>query len=132
MSELKYCQGVKCHTYKTKDRIRGTNGNKYYQTRRSSSFYYLGGNACSMNCERDWFEKFGNRAVDHFGRIHEPIKLTEENAWVKLERYYNPRDLNNFYWYNRLTEQELPMTEIEYNNPNLIRPNTNQTNNLSQ
>ncbi len=132
MSELKYCQGVKCHTYKTKDRIRGTNGNKYYQTRRRSSFYYLGGNACSMNCERDWFEKFGNRAVDHFGRIHEPIKLTEENAWVKLERYYNPRDLNNFYWYNRLTEQELPMTEIEYNNPNLIRPNTNQTNNLSQ
>ena len=132
MSELKYCQGVKCHTYKTKDRIRGTNGNKYYQTRRRSSFYYLGGNACSMNCERDWFEKFGNRAVDHFGRIHEPIKLTEENAWVKLERYYNPRDFNNFYWYNRLTEQELPMTEIEYNNPNLIRPNTNQTNNLSQ
>ena len=132
MSELKYCQGVKCHTYKTKDRIIGTNGNKYYQTRRRSSFYYLGGNACSMNCERDWFEKFGNRAVDHFGRIHEPIKLTEENAWVKLERYYNPRDLNNFYWYNRLTEQELPMTEIEYNNPNLIRPNTNQTNNLSQ
>ena len=132
MSELKYCQGVKCHTYKTKDRIRGTNGNKYYQTRRRSSFYYLGGNACSMNCERDWFEKFGNRAVDHFGRIHDPIKLTEENAWVKLERYYNPRDLNNFYWYNRLTEQELPMTEIEYNNPNLIRPNTNQTNNLSQ
>ena len=132
MSELKYCQGVKCHTYKTKDRIRGTNGNKYYQTRRRSSFYYLGGNACSMNCERDWFEKFGNRAVDHFGRIHEPIKLKEENAWVKLERYYNPRDLNNFYWYNRLTEQELPMTEIEYNNPNLIRPNTNQTNNLSQ
>ena len=132
MSELKYCQGVKCHTYKTKDRIRGTNGNKYYQTRSRSSFYYLGGNACSMNCERDWFEKFGNRAVDHFGGIHEPIKLTEENAWVKLERYYNPRDLNNFYWYNRLTEQELPMTEIEYNNPNLIRPNTNQTNNLSQ
>ena len=27
MSELKYCQGVKCHTYKTKDRIRGTKGN---------------------------------------------------------------------------------------------------------
>ena len=122
MSELKYCQGVKCHTYKTKDRIRGTNGNKYYQTRRRSSFYYLGGNACSMNCERDWFEKFGNRAVDHFGRIHEPIKLTEENAWVKLERYYNPRDLNNFYWYNRLTEQELPMTQEQYNNPDLVRP----------
>ena len=37
---MKYCQGVKCHTYKTKDRIRGTKGHKFYQTRRRSSFYY--------------------------------------------------------------------------------------------
>ena len=129
---MKYCQGPKCHTYKTKDRLRGPKGAKVYQTRRRSSFPYLGGNACSMNCQADWFEKFGERAVDHFGRIVEPIKLTEDNAWRKLQRYWNPRDLNNFYWYNRLTEQELPMTEIEYNNPNLIRPTTNQTNNLSQ
>ena len=111
---MKYCQGVKCHTYRTKDRIRGPKGAKVYQTRRRSSFPYLGGNACSMQCERDWFNKFGQRAVDHFGRIHEPIKLTEENAWVKLERYYG--DGNPFYSYNRLTEQELPLTEEQYNN----------------
>ena len=122
MSAMKYCQGPKCHTYQTKDRIRGPKGAKYYQTRRRSSFYYLGGNACSMNCERDWFLKFGERAVDHYGRIHEPIRLTEDNAWRKMERYYNPRDLNNFYWYNGLTEQELPLTEEQYNNPNLVRP----------
>ena len=67
-------------------------------------------------------EKFGERAVDHFGRRHEPIKLTEENAWRKLERYYNPRDLDQFYWYNGLTEQELPMTEEQYNDDNLVRP----------
>ena len=122
MSAMKYCQGPKCHTYQTKDRIRGPKGAKYYQTRRRSSFYYLGGNACSMNCERDWFLKFGERAVDHYGRIHEPIRLTEDNAWRKMERYYNPRDLNNFYWYNGLTEQELPLTEEQYNDDNLIRP----------
>ena len=40
-----------------------------------------------MNCERDWFDKFGQRAVDHFGRIHEPIKLTEDNAWIKDTDY---------------------------------------------
>ena len=117
---MKYCQGVKCHTYRTKDRIRGTKGNKFYQTRRRSSFYYLGGNACSMQCERDWFEKFGEQAVNHFGRIVEPIKLTEENAWMKHERYYG--DGSPFYWYNRLTEQELPMTKEQFNNPNYTRP----------
>ena len=84
---MKYCQGPKCHTYKTKDRIRGTKGNKFYQTRRRSSFYYLGGNACSMQCQGDWFEKFGEQALNHFGRIVEPIKLTEDNAWIKDTDY---------------------------------------------
>ena len=122
MSEMQYCQGPKCHQYKTKDRIRGPKGAKYYQTRRRSSFYYLGGNVCDTRCQQDWFDKFGERAVNHFGRIHEPIRLTEENAWIKHERYYNPRGLNPYYWYNRLTEQELPLTEEQYNNPSLVRP----------
>ena len=118
---LKYCQGPKCHTYRTKDRIKGPKGNKTNQTRRRSSMIY-DDNFCSQRCADDWFEKFGQRAVDHFGRIHEPIKLTQDNAWRKLQRYWNPRDLNNFYWYNGLTEQELPLTEEQYNNPNLVRP----------
>ena len=132
MSDLKYCQGVKCHTYRTKDRIRGTKGNKYYQTRRRSSFYYLGGNACSMNCERDWFEKFGDMAINHFGRITQPIKLTEENAWEKDYDYnWQSGTTSNYRWVNSLTNQRIPMTKEEYNNKNLIRP-SNQTNNLSQ
>ena len=118
---MKYCQGPLCHTYHTKDRLRGPKGNKYYQTRKRSHFYYLGGNACSMNCQNDWFVKFGERAINHFGRIHEPIKLTEENAWVKQDRYY--REDNRYSWYNRLTEQELPMTQEQYNNQDLVRPN---------
>ena len=117
---MKYCQGPKCHTYRTKDRLRGPKGAKFYQTRRRSSFYSLGGNACSMQCERDWFDKFGDQAVNHFGRIHEPIKLTEENAWKKLDHYY--RENNRYSWYNVLTDQELPMTKEQYNNPSLVRP----------
>ena len=121
--EMKYCQGVKCHTYQTKDRIRGTKGNKFYQTRRRSSFYYLGGNACSMQCERDWFEKFGNQAVNHFGRIVEPIKLTEENAWTKDYDYdWQSGTTSNYRWVNSLTNQRIPMTQEQYDNPNLVRP----------
>ena len=118
--QMKYCQGPKCHTYRTKDRIRGPKGAKYYQTRRRS--YLMFAAFCSQRCFIDWFEVYGERAVNHFGRIHEPITLTEDNAWRKLQRYYNPRNLNNFYWYNGLTEQELPLTEEQYNNPDLVRP----------
>ena len=116
---MKYCQGPKCHTYKTKDRLRGPKGAKYYQTRRRTNFYYSD-NFCSLNCCNDWLEENLERALNHFGRIVEPIKLTEDNAWRKLERYYG--DGNPFYWYNGLTEQELPMTEEQYNNQSLVRP----------
>ena len=115
---MKYCQGPICHTYKTKDRLRGPKGDKHYQTRRRSQLMYH--SFCSQCCVDDWFIKFGNRAVDHFGRIVEPIKLTEENAWVILERYWG--DGNPFYWYNRLTERELPLTKEQFNNPNYTRP----------
>ena len=120
---MKYCQGPKCHQYKTKDRIRGPKGAKTYQTRRRSSFYYLGGNACSMNCQNDWFNKFGERALDHFGRIVEPIKLTEENAWEKDYDYdWQSGTTSNYRWVNQLNNQRLPMTEEQYNNPSLVRP----------
>ena len=30
MSNLMLCQGTKCHTYNTKDRLKGTKGNKLF------------------------------------------------------------------------------------------------------
>ena len=114
---MKYCQGPECHTYETKDRIRGPKGAKTYQTRRRSQFYYLGHNACSMQCERDWFNKFGEQAVNHFGRIHEPIKLTEENAWYK-DNYYDWESSTHSNWrmINRLTKEIRPITQEQYDN----------------
>ena len=38
MSDLKFCQGPDCHTYRTQDRLKGPKGNKTYQTRRRSSY----------------------------------------------------------------------------------------------
>ena len=81
---MKYCQGPKCHTYTTKDRIRGSKGDKHYETRKRSSFYYLDGNVCSMQCQADWFDVYGSRALDHFGRITQPKVLTQDNAWSMI------------------------------------------------
>ena len=117
---LKYCQGPKCHTYHTKDRLKGPKGNKTYQTRRRSSFYNLGGNACGIYCERDWFDKFGERAINHFGRVTQPTKLTEENAWVK---YYDWRsEGHRRYWLNKITDERIPITEQQYDDKDLVRP----------
>ena len=105
--------------YQTKDRIRGSKGAKHYQTRRSSRMLYHD-NFCSQRCGDDWFIKFGERAVNHFGRIHEPIKLTEENAWFKYRDWRNEGD--RFYFANQLSEQRIPITEEQYNDANLVRP----------
>ena len=117
MSELKYCQGPECHTYYTKDRLRGPKGDKTYQTRRRSSFYYLGGNACSTRCQDDWFRKYGTRAVDHFGRINEPKKLTEHNAWHKQYDWNSNHDMIYVYR-NAITREQRPLTEAQYNDSN--------------
>ena len=118
---MKYCQGPKCHTYDTKDRKRGPKGNKVNQTRRRSQFYYLQGNACSMQCQDDWFKQYGERALNHFGRITQPIVLTENNGWNKRRNYYTWQRENGepeFYFFNMVTGEARDITEQQFNDDN--------------
>ena len=114
---MKYCQGPKCHEYRTKDRIRGPKGDKHYETRKRSSFYYLDGNACSMICQNDWFNKFGNLAVNHFGRIHEPKRTDASGAWYKY-RDWRSDENDGYYFANDLLGERRPITQQQYNDEN--------------
>jgi len=117
MSELKYCQGPECHTYTTQDRLKGPKGNKTNQTRRRSNLYY--GEFCDTRCYNDWFQKYGTRAVDHFGRLKEVKHLTEENAWCKRYDYANNDYENrNYIYHNKITQETRPLTESQYNDTN--------------
>ena len=121
MSELKLCQGPKCHTYKTKDRLKGMKDNKTYQTRRRSSMYYGSGNFCSMQCYNDWAEIFIDRAVDHFGRLTEPKHLNENNAWQKTYDYNwrnEGNEMSNYRSLNTITKEQRPLTEAQYDDTN--------------
>ena len=115
MSQFKYCQGPRCHTHDTKDRKRGTKDNKRNETRRRSHFNYLGGNACDMRCEREWFEVYGSRALDHFGRITQPKVLSADNAWIN-RRDWRSEGNDRYYAYNYLTEERRPITQDQYQN----------------
>jgi len=119
MSELKLCQGPKCHHYHTKDRLKGPKDNKTYQTRRRSSMYYGTGNFCSMQCYNDWAEIFIDRAIDHFGRTTEPKHLTEQNAWTKdYDWRANADDSHRYFFVNKITKEQRPLTEDQYNDTN--------------
>ena len=122
---MKYCQGNKCHEYRTKDRIRGTKGQKYYATRRRSSFYYSD-NFCSLNCQSDWLNEHIERALNHFGRLTEPKKVMCDQAWYKDYDYNYPNN-TNYRFVNDLLGQRIPITAQQYQDKNIITPN-----NLSQ
>jgi len=125
---MKYCQGTMCHQYKTKDRIRGTKGHKYYSTRRRSSFYYSD-NFCSLNCQSDWLNQNIEHALNHFGRLTEPKKVMCDQAWYKDMIYLSYRDLpNEYYLKNDLLGRRISITEQQYdscttdNIKDLVRP----------
>ena len=118
---MKYCQAPLCHTYKTKDRIRGHKGDKHYETRKRSSFYYGNDNFCSLNCQNDWFAKFGDRAIDHYGRIHEPKRQDASGAWYKDYTWRGGGD-NQHYFINDLLGERRPISQAQYQDENLTEP----------
>ena len=118
MSELKLCQGPKCHQYHTKDRLKGTKGSKTFQTRRRSSMYYGSGNFCSMQCYNDWAETFIDRAVDHFGRLTEPKHLNENNAWQKTYDWDSDYTNRLYVYRNGITKEQRPLTKAQYDDTN--------------
>jgi hypothetical protein len=123
---LKYCQSHKCHTYDTKDRKRGSKNNRVNQTRRRSSFYYGGGNFCSLNCYNDWSDQFMDRAIENVsGRIIEPLTMSKENAWRKTRQYrWNSNGYSfDYFWHNACTGEDRPITEEQYRNQSEPMPN---------
>jgi hypothetical protein len=120
---MKYCQGTKCHEYKTKDRIRGSKGDKHYETRKNKSFY--NGEFCSMMCRDDWYNEFGKRAIDHFGRIYEPKRTDASGAWYKSYNWVRQdsnRTVYNHFFVNDLLGQRILITEQQYQDDNLTSP----------
>ena len=120
---MKYCQGPLCHTYKTKDRIRGSKGDKHYETRKRSSFYYGKNNFCSLRCQDDWIDMHIERALDRFGRTTEPKRQDASGAWYKDYRWINGGN-HQHYFVNDLLGERRPITQQQYDNQDLTTPPT--------
>ena len=118
---MKYCQGPSCHEYTTKDRIRGSKGDKHYETRRRTSMYYGKGNFCCQTCLYDWINKHIEHALDHFGRTTEPKRVGCDSAWYKDYRWVSGGQ-HDHYFINDLLGQRISITEQQYNDRNFTTP----------
>jgi hypothetical protein len=87
-------------------------------------FSYGNGNFCTLNCQNDWTKEYMDRAVDYFGRLTQPLVMTEENSWAKRENYYSWQRENNeprYYFLNILTREERAITEHQFNDNNYTK-----------
>ena len=82
MSE--WCQNKKCPDKKTQTQIRGTKGNKYYQSNKASGYYDYW---CSMGCREQWWNEHKTTCINAVGFIDKQI-LPLDDAWY-VEYQYN-------------------------------------------
>ena len=115
----KWCQNPKCPEKKNSNQIRGTKGQKFYQSN-TINYGYGGKNFCTLRCYDDWSDIYMDRAIDTLGiRIVEPVKLSMENSWSKGYNYHwnntdNARNDEHFLE-NKLMNIKIPITEHQYN-----------------
>ena len=60
----------------------------------------MNGNCCSMRCQDDWFKKFGDLALDRFGRTTEPKRQDASGAWYKSYDYRGYRDEQDRHYFD--------------------------------
>ena len=112
--ETKWCQNPKCPEKKNSNQIRGSKGNKYYQSNKANG--YGSGNFCTQGCADSWCSTYMDRAIDSLGiRINEPVKVSLENAWEIAHEYQYDRgdDTRSRYIYfltNKLFNVRHPIT----------------------
>ena len=114
--DTQWCQNPKCPEKKNSNQIRGSKGNKYYQSNRANG--YGSGNFCTQGCADSWCSIYMDRAIDSLGiRITEPVKVGMENAWyVEYDSNWNSnrQQWNRFYLLvNKLFNVRHPITRLQ-------------------
>ena len=110
MSE--WCQNKKCPDKKTQGQIRGTKGNKYYQSNKASRYYEYW---CSMRCRDQWFNDNKDTCMNAVGFIDKQV-LPLEDAWF-VEYQYN---------WNSDTQEHNPLYYIRNKNRGVRQPITRE------
>ena len=110
MSE--WCQNKKCPEKKNQGQIRGTKGNKYYQSNKASGYY---GYWCSMGCRDQWWNEHRDTCMNAVGFIDKQI-LPLDDAWF-VEYQYN---------WNSDTQEHDPHYYIRNKNRGVRQPITRE------
>ena len=120
MSE--WCQNKKCCYKKNQNQMRGSKGNKYYQSHKPSEYYY------DMFCSQGCFHKYFSENLLAIKNAVAPIgkqTIGADDAWfVKSEynnNYNDNSDRNNYFLINLLMGVRHTLTREQAQTPEQIR-----------
>ena len=112
MSE--WCQNKKCPEKKTQGQIRGSKGAKYYQSNKSSSYYF---HWCSMGCRDQWWNEHKNTCMQAVGFIDKQI-IPLEDAWFVEYRYdWRAEQQDRYHLVNKLKGVDQTITREQAQSP---------------
>jgi hypothetical protein len=111
MSE--WCQNKKCPEKKTQAQIRGSKGNKYYQS--NKAYGYLG-YWCSVGCREIWWKDHKDTCMNAVGFIDKQV-LPLDDAWfVEYDYSWRTGTPENLYYIsnkNRGIKQQITREQAQ-------------------
>ncbi len=119
ISMSEWCQNKKCPDKKTQSQIRGSKGNKYYQSNKANGYY---GHWCSMGCRETWWNEHKDTCMNAVGFIGKQT-LPLDDAWfVESDYSWNSGDCVYVYYIrnkNRGIKQQIPREQAQ--SPEMIQ-----------
>ena len=120
ISMSEWCQNKKCPDKKTQSLIRGSKGNKYYQSNKVGRYGY--GHWCSMSCREEWWREPQDTCMNAVGFIGKQT-LSLDDAWfVESDYSWNGGDTVYVYYIrnkNRGIKQQI--TREQAQEPEMIQ-----------
>ena len=114
MSE--WCQNKECCYKRTQNQMRGSKGNKYYQSNKSSSYYY--DIACCQGCFWQWFKQNHTTIKNAVAPIDKKT-IGVDDAWEFKSEYNNGGNI--YFLVNRLQGVHHVITRQQAQTPEDIR-----------
>ena len=119
ISMSEWCQNKKCPNKKNQNQIRGSKGNKYYQSNKASGYYKYW---CSMGCRDIWWQDHKETCMNAVGFIDKQI-LPLDDAWFVEYDYSwrNGTDENLYYISNKNRGIKQRITREQAQSPEMIQ-----------
>ena len=119
ISMSEWCQNKSCPDKKNQNQIRGSKGNKYYQSNKANRYYKYW---CSMGCRETWFQQHTDTCMNAVGFIGKQT-LSLDDAWfVQSDYQWNSGDCTYLYYIinkNRGIKQQI--TREQAQEPEMIQ-----------